>query len=140
MARILWGPLEATYGKRKKRKHTLTPEMRVGVWRKSDGRCWYCGIELFEEHWSVDHVIPLNGQHHPGDPNPREWGNLVPCCHPCNQWKRDLRLDGFRKEFTQRMVGQLYASSNYRQALDFGLLPHVEGQVRFWFEQQEIGQ
>jgi 5-methylcytosine-specific restriction endonuclease McrA len=28
------------------------------VWRKTNGRCWYCGCDLSAEDWSVDHLTP----------------------------------------------------------------------------------
>lgn len=47
-------------------------------------QCCYCGIEIDRKSASQDHLIPMNktalGLH--------AWGNVVPCCSPCNNEKQ----------------------------------------------------
>lgn len=49
-----------------------------------DYSCCFCGIEITAQSLSQDHLIPMNkaflGLH--------AWGNVVPCCSPCNNEKQ----------------------------------------------------
>lgn len=53
---------------------------RVGVLRRDEHRCQYCGVEGAN---TVDHVVPrsLGGK--------STWRNTVAACNACNQRKRD---------------------------------------------------
>lgn len=46
--------------------------------------CCFCGVALDRQSLSQDHLIPMNktflGLH--------AWGNVVPCCKPCNNEKQ----------------------------------------------------
>jgi len=47
-------------------------------------KCCYCGSQITRKSLSQDHLIPMNktalGLH--------AWGNVVPCCAPCNNEKQ----------------------------------------------------
>jgi len=49
-----------------------------------DHGCCFCGAEITVRSLSQDHLIPMNkaslGLH--------AWGNVVPCCKPCNNEKQ----------------------------------------------------
>ena len=49
-----------------------------------DHSCCFCGAEITVQSLSQDHLIPMNkaslGLH--------AWGNVVPCCRPCNNEKQ----------------------------------------------------
>ncbi|MGR5239144.1 HNH endonuclease [Vibrio alfacsensis] len=49
-----------------------------------DHACCFCGVEIDRKSLSQDHLIPMNksalGLH--------AWGNVVPCCSPCNNQKQ----------------------------------------------------
>ncbi|MCS0455399.1 HNH endonuclease [Vibrio diabolicus] len=49
-----------------------------------DYQCCFCGVEINRKSMSRDHLIPMNktelGLH--------AWGNVVPCCSPCNNQKQ----------------------------------------------------
>ena len=59
--------------------------------------CCYCSVELTEKTLSLDHLIPMNkaslGLH--------AWGNVVPCCSPCNNEKQQKPW----REFLQLKAG-----------------------------------
>lgn len=75
---------------------------RKRIMEKSDGNCWYCGLELFEtkrygpnnfpyeQEACIDHIIPKTRGGNNND------ANLVPCCRSCNSSKRDLLLNEWR--------------------------------------------
>jgi hypothetical protein len=49
-----------------------------------NGQCCFCGTPIDKKSLSQDHLIPMNksslGLH--------AWGNVVPCCSPCNNEKQ----------------------------------------------------
>ena len=93
---------------------------RFSAWKKTEGRCWYCGVELFEgdpeteknnskkhtqkgreqykRQFSVDHVVPKT------DGGGDELDNLVPCCRVCNQRKNNRPLQVFRRILAWKML------------------------------------
>lgn len=71
----------------------ISARVRRMVERKTEGRCWYCGSDLFLRGLfvgAIDHVKPVA---HGGTNDP---DNLVPACKPCNQLKLDKTLAEFR--------------------------------------------
>lgn len=56
-----------------------------------DHSCCYCGKEINRRSLSLDHLIPMNkkalGLH--------AWGNVVPCCQPCNNEKQQSSWEEF---------------------------------------------
>lgn len=65
-------------------KPKAIPKRRQEVFKKSDGRCFYCGKVLaLDGRWHIEHQMPraLLG--------PDELPNLVAACAPCNLAKRD---------------------------------------------------
>ena len=70
------------------------------------GECCYCGLPIDEKSLSQDHLIPMNkeslGLH--------AWGNVVPCCRPCNgekqqrHWQEFLGIKAGDSDFKKRLV------------------------------------
>ena len=54
-------------------------------------QCCFCGTEIDRKSLSQDHLIPMNksslGLH--------AWGNVVPCCSPCNNEKQQKPWQDF---------------------------------------------
>ncbi len=59
-----------------------------------DHSCCFCGVEIDAKTLSQDHLIPMNkaslGLH--------AWGNVVPCCRPCNNEKQQRPWKEFLAE------------------------------------------
>lgn len=83
--------------------------------------CCFCGAIIDRRTLSQDHLIPMNkaflGLH--------AWGNVVPCCSPCNNEKQQRPW----KEFVEQKAGQnalvritkiesFVTAKNYDPALD----------------------
>jgi uncharacterized protein (TIGR02646 family) len=60
------------------------------VLQKTDGLCAYCGTELTDKNFTIDHIIPKNS----GGSNAIE--NLLPCCKSCNSSKGTKSFEEFR--------------------------------------------
>lgn len=56
---------------------------RKSVWLRDKGGCQYCGNKVSMSEFTYDHVIPLSQK------GKTAWDNIVVCCMPCNQKKRD---------------------------------------------------
>lgn len=79
---------------------------RFEVWNKTNGKCWYCGIELIvatKENrklgnmFTVEHVDNLGGD---------EINNLVPSCATCNKMKKQRTLEEFRTYISMPMFNE----------------------------------
>jgi 5-methylcytosine-specific restriction endonuclease McrA len=60
---------------------------RENVFRRDGCRCQYCGAVLRARELTFDHVLPRarGGR--------TDWDNIVTCCRPCNDHKRDRTPD-----------------------------------------------
>ncbi len=87
-------------------KGQLSRNKRGSIWRKSDGHCWYCGIELDPFGFVADHFDPkANG-------GSNSFENLVPSCDSCNRAKSSQSIEEFREyrtmpKFSDRQIGFL---------------------------------
>lgn len=77
----------------------ISAKKKAAVISKTDGRCAYCGIELYDDDMSalgmtIDHLTPKSRG------GTDELANLVVCCRSCNSTKGVKTLDEFRFWFT----------------------------------------
>lgn len=65
----------------------LPNKLRISVWNKGDGKCVYCGSNLDEKNFTVDHIYPrsLGGDD--------KEDNLAISCRSCNSSKKDQSLE-----------------------------------------------
>lgn len=82
---------------------------QTAIWNKTNGKCWYCGIELIRNtstvfgrsnSFVVEHVVNRGSD---------DISNLVPSCGNCNRRKRNRTLEEFRNfltapNFTERQI------------------------------------
>lgn len=64
-------------------RHGTIRFCRENVFRRDGYRCQYCGESLAPRELTFDHVIPRARGGRTG------WENIVTCCRPCNDEKRD---------------------------------------------------
>ena len=71
---------------------------RVNVFRRDGFRCQYCGVVLRARDLTFDHVIPRarGGR--------TDWENIVTCCRPCNDDKRDRTPEEAGMKLVRRPV------------------------------------
>jgi 5-methylcytosine-specific restriction endonuclease McrA len=108
----------------------------VAIWNKSEGKCFYCGIELVEksmqnDEYCVDHFVPRNSG---GD---SEIDNLFPCCRKCNSVKNKIiNVQRFRDIVAFRAANMPTFSEeqmNYLRSINT-VFPDVFTNYKFWFE------
>jgi hypothetical protein len=95
----------------------IKESLRQAIRARDDYRCAYCHVSETDtgSELTIDH---LRSQHHGGDDAP---GNLVYCCHPCNEFKGNYwraepdlcllnpLLDNMVKHFRDQDDGMLLA-------------------------------
>jgi len=106
---------------------------REKIFKKFDGRCAYCGIQLEITHMQVDHFWPrcLEHQRHDGCNNKID--NLMPSCQKCNIHKGGNRPENWRSELG-RQVTMLKKNAQFCRALRFGQIELTEQPIVFYFE------
>jgi 5-methylcytosine-specific restriction endonuclease McrA len=131
---------------------------RDKVLAKSGGHCWYCGIDISEKKWHIDHFLPVLRNTSYAKPTSNPWGyskeyidsipktdkytrpendtfkNKVPSCIQCNLLKSQSTIDGFRKTILKLISSLNKYNNNYRNAKRYGLIKETEPKVTFWFE------
>jgi hypothetical protein len=73
--------------------HTIANKAR-DIFRN---RCFYCHRPLDQMTYSRDHIVPLSNG------GGKLFGNTVPCCHDCNQWKGSWAIEEWLK--TVKKIG-----------------------------------
>lgn len=83
--------------------------------------CCFCGTTIDRKSLSQDHLIPMNkrslGLH--------AWGNVVPCCSPCNNekqqkpWQDFISVKADREATTRKQrIEEFVVSKNYDPTLN----------------------
>lgn len=67
---------------------------REKVFKKTNGKCIYCGCDLDYYNFHVDHMKPKSKLNY--DKNNID--NLFPSCADCNLLKGNLEVEDFRKK------------------------------------------
>lgn len=112
---------------------------RQKVYEKSQGKCWYCGIDL-PKRWHTDHFKPL-GRNPDGtceNPEHDHFDNLVPACPPCNIMKSSMNVEKFRwliNNFVTRLNRDI---TIYKHAKRYGLVKETDKKVEFWYEREGL--
>ena len=118
---------------------------RRKIWDKTNGKCWYCGCDLSEKGWHVDHVEPVirvtdiakkasDCPDHAWKPERERDDNKVPACSRCNLYKSTYSVEDFRKLLERQVELARKSSVNFRNAERFGLITVNEPKVVFYFE------
>jgi len=81
---------------------------REKIYNKTKGKCYYCGKDCLE--------------------------NKAPACPRCNLRKDTLTVEQFRQEIQKQVDRLREYSSQFRLALDYGLIEAVDKDVVFYYE------
>lgn len=128
----------------------LTKAQRADIKLKFGGKCSYCGCELPEKGWHVDHAEPVirksewkstgtfTGKFvHTGEafrPENHSLDNLMPACASCNLYKSSMDIEGLRFELALQVERARKGSLNFRLAEKFGLVSVNCNPIVFHFE------
>lgn len=110
------------------------------ILNKSNGKCWYCGINLIGTKWQADHFHPIirYGDGRCAYPQLDAIDNIVPSCAPCNNYKSSSSIEVFRRNITEQERLTLKASTGLRMLNRLGRVTFSQEPVTFWFEENEL--
>ena len=105
---------------------------RAAIYKKYNGRCAYCGQEIYFNKFQVDHYWPQFLKQHRAEDN-NHIDNLMPACAKCNNHKHGMRPEMWRSELTKQ-VARLKKNAQFDRALRFGQIQITESPIVFYFE------
>jgi len=118
-------------------------DVRLAVWNKTGGLCWYCGRALVVSvphsdgmytgnFFHVEHIHPrINGGSDHID-------NLVPSCRACNNSKRNKSVEEWREYLRWVNIGK-FSETQIAFLKEHGIeIPEPESVV-FYFESVGLG-
>jgi len=129
----------------------LTKKQREDLRMKFRGHCAYCGCELPEKGWHVDHIEPIfrgrDFNYSVTDAGKLEFSsrvteresldvieNMTPACKQCNLFKGGHTVESFREQISHQVERARSYSVNFRTAERFGLIITINIPVVFYFE------
>lgn len=92
------------------------------------GCCFFCGNTLPQRGWHADYI----GEEYVKD-------GYAAVCTDCRVAKGNATPEAFRTIIAEQVERAQRHSINFRTALRFGLISHVETPVQFWFERYPAG-
>jgi len=114
--------------------------LRDRIRKMFDGKCAYCGNDLPEKGWHVDHHEPIfrGWEKRPDRAGDDVEENMMPSCARCNLRKRTLTIEQFRAEIEAQTERLRKHNNQYRLASDYGLIVETGVKVRFHFEKSNV--
>jgi 5-methylcytosine-specific restriction endonuclease McrA len=109
--------------------------IKEAVYRKYNGRCAYCGVELDRDKFCIDHINPLKRKSGDYDPTAKnKVHNYNPSCYTCNSSKSDLSLEEFRERLQSRYsyIKKEYPILTVLERMN--IVKFKNKPVKFWFE------
>lgn len=114
----------------------IPKEVRKKVFDKCDGHCAYCGCEISEKGFHIDHLYCIRNYEYKKGFDVHSEENLMPSCVSCNKYKATMDLETFREQL-RKIPGRLKRdSSTYNLALRFGMIKENEKPIKFYFEKE----
>ena len=115
----------------------IPKSVRKQVYAKYNGHCAYCGCEIPEKGFNVDHLHCLRNYEYTEEftgIDVHDISNLMPSCGSCNRYKATMDLETFRKEL-QKIPDRLKRDvSTYNIALRYGMVQENREPIKFYFE------
>lgn len=91
----------------------LTRDLLNAVHNKTNGHCWYCGVELPPfSSWQTDHQIPRSKD------GPDAIENLIPACRGCNIRKGNKNVAEYRRAIAQRTARTIGVAIETLEAIE----------------------
>ena len=118
-------------------RKTIPKSIRKQVYAKYNGHCAYCGCEIPEKGFNVDHLYCLSNYEYMEEftgIDVHSIDNLMPACGSCNRYKSTMDLEIFRNEL-QKIPDRLKRDvSTYNIAVRFGMVQENREPIKFYFE------
>lgn len=118
-------------------RKAIPKSIRKQVYAKYNGHCAYCGCEIPEKGFNVDHLYCLSNYEYIEEftgIDVHSIDNLMPACGSCNRYKATMDLETFRKQL-QKIPDRLKRDvSTYNIAVRFGMVQENREPIKFYFE------
>lgn len=115
----------------------IPKSIRKLVYQKYKGHCAYCGCEIPEKGFNVDHLHCLRNYEYTEEftgIDVHDISNLMPSCGSCNRYKSTMDLETFREEL-QKIPDRLKRDvCTYNIAARFGMVQENREPIKFYFE------
>lgn len=115
----------------------IPKSVRKQVYAKYKGHCAYCGCEIPEKGFNVDHLHCIRNYEYTEEftgIDVHDISNLMPSCGSCNRYKATMDLETFRKEL-QKIPDRLKRDvCTYNIALRYGMVQENREPIKFYFE------
>ena len=115
----------------------IPKSVRKLVYAKYNGHCAYCGCEIPEKGFNVDHLHCIRNYEYTEEftgIDVHDISNLMPSCGSCNRYKATMDLEDFRKEL-QKIPDRLKRDvCTYNIALRYGMVQENREPIKFYFE------
>lgn len=115
----------------------IPKSIRKLVYQKYNGHCAYCGCEIPEKGFNVDHLYCLDKYEYTKEftgIDVHDIKNLMPSCGSCNRYKSTMDLEVFREEL-QKIPDRLKRDvCTYNIALRYGMVRENREPIKFYFE------
>lgn len=115
----------------------ISKSVRKLVYAKYNGHCAYCGCEIPEKGFNVDHLHCIRNYEYTEEftgIDVHDISNLMPSCGSCNRYKATMDLETFRKEL-QKIPDRLKRDvCTYNIALRYGMVVEDREPIKFYFE------
>ena len=82
-------------------RKSIPKSVRKLVYQKYNGHCAYCGCEIPEKGFNVDHLYCIRNYEYTEEftgIDVNDIKNLMPSCGSCNRYKSTMDLEDFRKQ------------------------------------------
>ena len=120
--------------KTSQRRKSIKGRERKRVWEKTQGKCYYCGVEISLEEMTVDHLQPMSQN------GTNDLDNLVPTCRSCNASKGVKTVEEFRFLIRMKKFRASTGVSFTQEQIEYLRTLGVELPIPihiFWFERHE---
>lgn len=114
----------------------LTKNERMLVLLKYGGKCAYCGVELIDGKFHVDHIVPVvrNSDNTIKHPENNVLENYNPSCPSCNIQKNSFTIEQFRENIKNFISSLNKYSTQYKFAKKYNLVKENDIEVKFYYE------
>jgi len=113
----------------------FSKKTREEVYKKTGGKCAYCGCDL-PKRWQVDHVVPVVRNISTGEylgEGTDNINNLLPSCPSCNIIKSSQSLESFREEL-ENMYNSVARNGTFKIAERYSIVERKQLRIQFYFE------
>lgn len=109
----------------------IGPTKRQAVYQKTNGQCWYCGMEISIGTMCVEHATPkIKGGH-------STLSNLLPACRRCNSQKYTKTIEEYRSWLEWMQAGcEPFTDSQAAWLASHGIELPIRPRHIFWAERQ----